>query len=175
MPAAEQGVAVSAGRYQLIPRVLCFVWHGPDVLLLKGAPDKKIWANKYNGLGGHVERGESVPAAALREIREEAGLAVCDLRLRGVVTIDTGEAVGIGLFVFSAEALDRTVKPSREGSLHWVSPAELAGLVVVEDLPELLARVQVQGADGPCFGARYSYSVEGKLHIDFFEAEAAGG
>ena len=69
MPASDQGVATSQDRYTLVPRVLCFVTSGDEVLLLKGAPGKKIWPGKYNGLGGHVERGESVHAAARREIR----------------------------------------------------------------------------------------------------------
>lgn len=41
MPATEQGVAVSRQRYKLIPRVLCFVLHQGEVLLLQGAPTKK--------------------------------------------------------------------------------------------------------------------------------------
>src|SRR5260370_42114690 len=65
----------SSPRYSIIPRVLCFVTWMDEVLLLKGAPDKKLWAGKYNGLGGHVERGESGHAAAQREILEESGLA----------------------------------------------------------------------------------------------------
>ena len=75
----------SMPRYHMIPRVLCFVTNGEDVLLIEGAPNKKLWAGQYNGLGGHVERGESPHAAARREIREEAGLDVTDLRLRGVI------------------------------------------------------------------------------------------
>src|SRR5260370_13179065 len=94
-------------RYTVIPRVLCFVTSGEDVLLIKGAPSKKLWAGKYNGLGGHVERGESVQAAALREIQEEAQVDVTDLRLRGVVTIDLGDEPGIGMFVFSAPPVRR--------------------------------------------------------------------
>ena len=35
MPVADQGAALSANRYQLVPRVLCFVTSGPEVLLLK--------------------------------------------------------------------------------------------------------------------------------------------
>ena len=39
----------------------------PEVLLLRGAADKRLWANRYNGLGGHVEAGEDVLSAAKRE------------------------------------------------------------------------------------------------------------
>src|ERR1700674_2038709 len=104
-------------RYSVIPRVLCFVTSGDDVLLLKGAPGKKLWAGKYNGLGGHVERGESVHAAARREILEESGLAVTDLRLCGVVTIDLEAQAGIGLFVFTAKTAGRQLRASAEGAL----------------------------------------------------------
>jgi 8-oxo-dGTP diphosphatase len=157
MPASDQGVVQSKDRYKLIPRVLCFVTHGADVLLLKGAPTKKIWANKYNGLGGHVERGEGVATAAAREIREEAGLPVRGLRLRGVVTIDTGEADGIGLYVFTAEALSRGFIASPEGGLEWVPVSRLTEYDLVEDLFTLLPRaLAMRPADLP-FSARYSY------------------
>jgi 8-oxo-dGTP diphosphatase len=172
MPVTDQGVARSRARYQLIPRVLCFVRHDGEVLLLKGSPDKRLWPNQYNGLGGHVEQGESVPAAALREIREEAGLAVRDLRLRGVITIDTGETTGIGLFVFTAEALGRTVTASAEGSLHWVNPADLSALDLVEDLPVLLPRVLALPPEAPCFGAQYAYTADNRLVVEFFDDQA---
>ena len=64
MPRADQGVAASRGRYQVVPRTLCFVTHEDAVLLLKGAPTKRIWPGRYNGLGGHVEPDEDVLAAA---------------------------------------------------------------------------------------------------------------
>ncbi|MCH7664271.1 MAG: NUDIX domain-containing protein, partial [Chloroflexi bacterium] len=65
MNASHQGE--SNDRYQLIPRVLIFITRGDEVLLLKGAPDKNLWANLYNGVGGHIERGEDVLSAARRE------------------------------------------------------------------------------------------------------------
>ena len=59
--------AVSRERYSLIPRVLIFpVDEKGHVLLLKGASNKKIWADLWNGPGGHVEAGESVLEAARR-------------------------------------------------------------------------------------------------------------
>jgi 8-oxo-dGTP diphosphatase len=167
MPPQDQGVAVSKHRYTLIPRVLCFVTAGDEVLLLKGAPSKKIWANKYNGLGGHVEPGETIHTAAWREIHEESGLRVNDLRLRGVVTIDTGEASGIGMFVFTAEATTRAVHPSGEGALEWVKPQDFAALPLVEDLPTLLPFVLNLPTESPPFSAQYTYDEAGRLVIRF--------
>ena len=178
MPVADQGAALSQNRYQWVPRVLCFVTSGPEVLLLRGAPTKRLWAGKYNGLGGHVERGESVHAAALREIREEAGQEVSGLRLRGVITVDAGSTAGIGLFVFTAEAQGRAVTASAEGTLHWVRPEQWPELDMVEDLPTLLPYVLARPPEAPCFGARYYYSADQKLVIEFFEDQdwpAAGG
>ncbi len=170
MPSADQGIAKSKDRYHLVPRVLCFVTLEDEVLLLKGAATKKIWPGKYNGLGGHVERGESVHAAALREIREEAGVEVKDLRLRGVITIETGEPAGIGLFVFTATALGRAVRPSAEGTLEWTPIHHVAELDTVEDLPLLLPHILAMPHDFPCFSARYTYGADDRLVIEFFDA-----
>jgi len=65
MPQSNQGV--TNDRYTVIPRTAIFLRRGDLVLLLKGAPTKRLWANKYNGLGGHLERGEDVLSAAKRE------------------------------------------------------------------------------------------------------------
>ena len=167
MPAADQGVGVSRHRFQIIPRVLCFVRQGSDVLLIRGAPTKRIWANKYNGLGGHIESGEGPAAAARREICEESGLAVTDLRLRGVVTIDAGEPVGIGLYVYTAWAETRDVVPSGEGQLEWVPGDAVTARDLVEDLTTLIPRLLAQADDAAPFSAHYHYDDAGRLVIDF--------
>ncbi len=51
----EQGTHFA--RYPVIPRALIFLFTGDSVLLLKGAPDKRIWPGLYNGIGGHIEAG----------------------------------------------------------------------------------------------------------------------
>lgn len=156
-------------RYQVVPRTLCFVTHGGDVLLLRGAPDRRIWPDQYNGVGGHVEPHEDMYAAALREIQEETGLEVRNLRLRGVINIpvDTESNTGIVLFVFTAAAAGRDVRPSEEGSPEWVARDRLAELNLVEDLPMLLPRVLGMGADDPPFFAHYDYDEQDRLIVAF--------
>ena len=86
MPVSDQGIRQH--RYMLIPRTLIFVTHEDQLLLIQGAPGKRLWAGRYNGIGGHVEQGEDFLSAAKRELDEETGLNDIDLWLCGTVTID---------------------------------------------------------------------------------------
>lgn len=141
--ASEGEQFVSRGRYTVIPRTLVFLRNGDDILLLKGAPTKRLWAGRYNGLGGHVEADETIMAGALREIREEAGLEatqLTDFSLRALVNIE-GEPHGVLLCVFTGWTLTRDVRGSAEGMPEWLPVSALADLDLVDDdrlLPRLL-------------------------------------
>jgi len=170
MPRIEQGVEVSLARnrYTTVPRTLCFITRGPDeVLLLRGAPDKRIWANKYNGIGGHVERDEDVLASVAREVREETGLMVKNLTLRGIVNVDAGDAAGVIVFVFSAEYASGEPLPSEEGTPEWITRDRLDELPLVDDLPFLLPRILDAAPDNPPFFARTCYDEADRLVIQF--------
>ncbi len=168
----DQGLARSQNRYRVIPRTLCFIMNGDEVLLLRGGPNKRLWAGKYNGIGGHVEAGEDIYNSALREIREETGLSVHDLRLRLVVHADAGDpGVGIMIFVFTALSATRQVTPSEEGTLEWVPCSNLPLDKVVEDLPLLLPRLLAMAPSDPPFFAAYSYDEADHLRVTFATAQ----
>jgi 8-oxo-dGTP diphosphatase len=159
---------IIADRYRVYPRTLCFITYGEDVLLLHGASDKHIWPDQYNGVGGHVRANEDVFTAACREIREETGLRVTELRLRGIINIPVDvQDRGVLLFVFTATALTRDVHASEEGTPEWIPRDRLDRLNVVEDLPLLLPRVLAMGPEDPPFYARYTYDEDDKLLVSF--------
>jgi 8-oxo-dGTP diphosphatase len=164
MPDTDQGIL--AGRYTLVPRVLIFVTKGEEVLLIRGAAHKRLWANLYNGVGGHVERGEDVLSAGRRELLEETGLSA-ELRLCGVMTIDVGPETGVGMYVLGGERPQGELIAGSEGVPEWVAQSRLAGLPLVEDLHILLPRVLQMRPTDPPFSGHTWYSEDGRMNIRF--------
>jgi 8-oxo-dGTP diphosphatase len=178
MQANEQGVREIGRRFQAIPRTLLLITSHSgdngrkeprDLLLLKGAPTKRLWANRYNGLGGHVEAGEDVLAAAQRELAEETGLIGVALTLRGVINIDTGvdeqgPRPGVLLFVFTGETSMREVKATVEGTPEWIPLTQLEDYPLLDDL---YAVIPLALGNGPIFYGHYSPRADGSMSYHF--------
>jgi 8-oxo-dGTP diphosphatase len=121
---------------------LCFLLQGECILMLnrKSPPNMGLW----NGLGGKIEPGESPHAAALREVREEADLALADARFAGVVTWTSEKGSG-GMYVFLARLADdislTLPRETEEGVLSWKPLAWILdpnNLGVVSNIPRFL-------------------------------------
>ncbi len=158
----EQGTTHN-GRYTVVPRTLIFLTRGEEVLFLRGAPDKRLWAGKLNGIGGHIEPGEDPYAGACREIQEETGLDVRDLLLRAVIHISGRGAPGVMLFVYVGEAPSRDVRSTSEGELVWCPAGALPTSEMLEDLPYLLPRLLARPQDHRLIYGRYVADDAGQM------------
>ena len=121
--------------YTPILGVLVYVTSGDQVLMIhrQGRPDD-LHLGKYNGLGGKVEPGEDIVAAALREVREEAGVDLVHTRLRGTISWPGFGSDGEDWFgfVFTADRWTGEVGTANdEGVLEWVPLSRLLAF----DLP----------------------------------------
>lgn len=164
MPKSDQGI--DQKRYHVVPRTLIFLFDpNNQVLLLKGSPQKRLWAGLFNGIGGHVERGEDVLEAAKRELFEETGIADLPLQFCAQIMVDVTDALGVAIFVFRGELNKYNFKPSLEGSLSWVHLDALAAVPLVEDLPTLIPRIAAHQATSPIIIGKYAYGFEGNLMI----------
>ena len=163
------GQRLDPGRYAVIPRTISFIVRQDEVLLIKLPSDRAGWSGRYNGIGGHVEIGEDPASAARREVLEETGLKLLDQHLCGVVTVDTGESPGIGLFVFVGEATEGDLQTGPEGTPAWLPLDRLAEFSLVEDLDFLIPQALRAQANKEVFFAAYSYDSQGELQISLAE------
>jgi 8-oxo-dGTP diphosphatase len=130
--------ALPAARHRARLATVSFVRCGQQLLLLRHGSGSDRFAGRWNGVGGHVEAGEGLRAAARRELLEEAGLEVEALRLRGVVheTGLLGHAYVI--FFFVGEVAEGTLRPAPGVELAWHELSHVGELPLVPDLHELL-------------------------------------
>ena len=106
----------------MINSTLCYVLRGDQVLMLHRVKKKNdINHDKWIGIGGKFEPGESPDECLLREAREETGLTLTRWKCRGVVTFLSDEAEGEFMYLFTADGFEGEMTECSEGDLQWVS------------------------------------------------------
>lgn len=108
---------------------LCYV-EKDDAYLMMHRISKKNDVNKdkWIGIGGHFEEGESPEECLLREAYEETGFTLTSYRFRGIVTF-TQEGYGTEyMCLYTADGFTGEMKTCEEGTLEWVPKKELLKL-----------------------------------------------
>ena len=116
---------------------LCYLERDNSYLMLHRIKKKKdINKNKWIGVGGHFEPGESPDDCLLREVREETGYTLTNYRFRGIVTFlygqGTEQAVTEYMHLFTAEGFIGEEISCDEGELRWIPKAEVPNLELWE-------------------------------------------
>ena len=76
--------------------------------------------DKWIGLGGKFERGESPEDCVLREVREESGLTLTEYAYRGVITFVSDRYGTEWMHLFTATDFTGELCDCNEGTLEWV-------------------------------------------------------
>jgi 8-oxo-dGTP diphosphatase len=131
--------------------VVCYIRDRGRVLLQHKAPGR-FGAGRWNAPGGKMADGESPEQAVVRELREETGLTVGELRDHGTVVFYQAGIDGPDIIVqvFVADRFEGVLQPSDEGPLAWFPEDALPYDEMWEDdrfwLPQVLAGHRVQGS-----------------------------
>ena len=134
---------------------LCYIRRGDDTLLLhrvKKENDEN--RDKWVGIGGKFEEGESPEDCLLREVREETGLTLEAWRYRGIVTFVSDEWGTEYMHLFTADAFHGEVKDCDEGVLEWLPWERLPQLPIWEGDRIFLRLID---EDAPFFSLKLRY------------------
>lgn len=116
--------------------------------------------DKWIGVGGGFEHGESPEECALRETFEETGLTLTDYRLRGIVTFDCEGQETLYMYLFTASAWTGELSECSEGDLEWVPKEKVYSLPIWEG-DKIFFRLLEEGR--PFFSLKLSYDAKDVL------------
>ena len=88
--------------------------------------------DKWIGIGGKFESGESPEDCLLREVLEETGLTLTSYRFRGIVTFVSDVWETEYMHLFTADGFSGTLRACTEGDLRWIDIREVFSLPLWE-------------------------------------------
>lgn len=144
---------------------LCYIENNDQYLMLhRTTKQNDENHNKWIGVGGHFEAGESPEDCLLREVKEETGLTLLSYKFRGIVTFvyDTNPAEYMCLF--TADSFCGEMISCNEGELKWIPKSDVLNLELWEgDKIFLKKLLQTQSSDSEFFSLKLVYDKTGKL------------
>ena len=117
----------------MISSTLCYIERDGKYLMLHRIK-KEVDANKdkWIGVGGKFEEGESPEDCVCREVLEETGLTLTGFTYRGLVTFVSDKWEGEFMHLFTADGFEGSIKDCDEGRLEWIAKEELMKLPMWE-------------------------------------------
>ncbi len=134
---------------------LCYIERDGRYLMLhrvskKNDPNRDKWI----GVGGGIEPGETVEQCLLREVGEETGLRLTAYRARGVIDFINDLCDDERMFLYTADGFEGELTACDEGILEWVEIARVPELPLWEG-DRVFLRLLVENA--PFFRLRLEY------------------
>ena len=112
---------------------LCYIEKENKYLMLHRTSKKKDGnKDKWIGVGGHFEKGESPEECLLREVKEESGLELTSYQFRGIVTFISDEWPDEYMCLYTADRYTGDIGNCDEGELVWVEKGKIMDLNIWE-------------------------------------------
>lgn len=112
---------------------LCYIEKENSYLMLHRVKKKQdMNQDKWLGVGGHFEPGESPEDCLIREVKEETGLTLTAYRIRAVVTFVSDQYPDEYMFLYTAHGYEGSLKECSEGTLEWVEKSKIPQLKLWE-------------------------------------------
>lgn len=142
----------------MINTTLCYIERGDAYLLLhRVKKEGDLNRDKWIGLGGKCEEGESPEDCVLREVYEESGLRLTAYRYRGLVTFVSDRWPGEYMHLFTSDAFEGEPGDCDEGTLEWVKKSDVSSLPQWEGDKIFLRLIE---EDAPFFSLKLRYEGE---------------
>ena len=142
----------------MISSTLCYIERdGKYLMLHRVKKENDANHDKWIGVGGKFEEGESPEDCVRREALEETGLTLTEFTYRGLVTFVSDKWEGEFMHLFTATGFEGSIKDCDEGVLEWISKEELMKLPMWEG-----DRIFLELIDNPCpfFSLKLQYEGE---------------
>ena len=134
---------------------LCYIERGSEYLMLhRTRKENDANYDKWLGIGGHIEPGETPMDCILREAREETGLELLDCRYRGIVHFRSDKWEDEEMHLFTATRFEGEIIPCDEGELEWIDKKRLLALTLWEG-DRIFLKLLEDGAEGFDLTLRY--------------------
>ena len=137
---------------------LCYLERGEQYLMLHRVTKQNDENHdKWIGVGGKFEAGESPEDCVVRECFEETGLTLTDYRYRGIVTFVSDEWGTEYMHLFTATGFTGAQRACNEGELAWIDKRRLRELTLWEGDRIFLRLLE---EDAPFFSLKLVYRGE---------------
>lgn len=108
---------------------LCYIEKDDRYLMLhRIRKEKDVNKDKWIGVGGHFEEGESPEECLIREVKEETGLTITAYRFRGLITFTAAGYPTEYMCLYTADQFFGEETSCDEGVLEWVEKSKIKDL-----------------------------------------------
>lgn len=110
----------------MLNTTLCYIQKNEKYLMLHRIKKQNdINKDKWIGIGGKFEEGESPEECALREVKEETGLTLKSYEYRGIVTFVSDNNFTEFMHIFWSDDFEGEIIDCDEGKLEWIEKSKL--------------------------------------------------